>query len=145
MYTLDIFSSIVWNSVIRVREQMCNVQYTTELDDLHFDDYGYRFDSSSPVSPSVASSSTVSWLRGWNATTDLWRILEHAISLFQKHPASMKTFLWQSAGFDSSSLATAIQDQVDKLYRNLPACFKDATEVACDPIRYVFSCITGHI
>lgn len=138
MYTLDVFSSIVWSGIIRVREQQCRVQYTTELDDLQFDDYVYRFNTSSPISgPSPtgsASGSAVSWLRGWNATTDLWRMLEHATSRLQSDRASMKTFLERSAGFDSSSPAAAIEEQVDKLYQNLPACFKDATEVTCDPI-----------
>lgn len=142
MYTLDVFSSIVWSSVIRVREQQCNVQYTTELDDLHIDDHGYRFTTSSPVSgpspPGSADSSAVSWLRGWNVTTDLWRILEHATSKLQSNRSSMKTFLERSAGLDASSPAAAIQDQVDKLYQNLPACFKDTIEVTCDPIQYVF-------
>lgn len=137
MYTLDIFSSIAWGGMIRVREQQCNVQYTTELDDLQFDDYGYRFNASSPVSgpsgPGSAGGNAVSWLRGWNATTDLWRMLEHAVSRLQNDRACMKTFLERSAGSDSSTPAAAIQEQVDKLYQNLPACFKDATEAGRDP------------
>ncbi|KAK5074638.1 hypothetical protein LTR70_010084 [Exophiala xenobiotica] len=139
MYTLDVFSSIVWNSVIRVREQQCNVRYTTELDDLHIDDHGYRFAASSPVSgpspPGNASGSGASWLQGWNATTDLWRILEHATLKLQSNPTSMKTFLERSVGLEPSPPGAAIQDQVDKFYQNLPACFKDTTEISCDPAR----------
>lgn len=41
IYTLDIFTSIVWGGVIRSREYQSNVSYPSEADDDMFDDSGF--------------------------------------------------------------------------------------------------------
>ena len=141
MYTLEIYASIIWNGVTRVREQQVNVAYTTELDDELFDDRGYnqRVQSPAEVGPSPSNRQgdvrSTSWLCGWNFTTDLYRVLEHVITNFRdrkRHKGSfpMDMFVDRSAGSVSS-----VRDSILRLYGNLPQCFKEVSEVTCDPTR----------
>jgi hypothetical protein len=60
MYTLDVFSSIVFGGFARSREACFNVAYPCD------DEQGNILD-------------TPSWLTGWNFVTTLYRILEHAV------------------------------------------------------------------
>lgn len=71
MYTLEVYSAIVWGGVIRCRESQCRVQYPSEIDD---DDLYPRFDGdetqmndntdfSITSRPAVVDIS--SWIHGW--------------------------------------------------------------------------------
>lgn len=142
MYTFEVYVSIVWNSVMRVREQQVNVAYTTEIDDELFSNRGYSGTFRSPVDlrPSPNSRqgqvASTSWLCGWNFTTDLYRILEHVIANFRdqgRHQGSfpMNLFVDRSAASISS-----VRDTITQLYADLPYCFKEVTQVTCDPARY---------
>ncbi len=81
MYTLEIYVSIVWNGMTRVREQQLNVAYTTELDDELFNDRGYSQQAPSPDASGPSPSGnwgevrSGSWLCGWNYATDLYRVM----------------------------------------------------------------------
>ena len=140
MYTLDIYSSIVWNGVIRSREQQSNVSYTTELDDESFDDSGYRHQvqSQSPMSigPSPPSTGdrvkTSSWICGWNFTTDLYRALEHVITMFRDRPLYKRSFLQDICGDPSTVSAASVRDSIMSMYANLPQCFKETEAIICD-------------
>jgi hypothetical protein len=141
MYTLEIYSSIIWNGMTRCREQQVNVAYTTELDDELFNDRGYNQQAVSPVdigpSPGgrwgdVRSSS---WLCGWNFTTDLYRVLEHVIMNFRDRRRHKKTFLNDMFGDRTGASASSVRDSIMKLYGNLPQCFKEFPEVTCNPAR----------
>ena len=141
MYTLEVYSSIIWNGVTRCREQQVNVAYTTELDDELFNDQGYNQQVLSPVdvgpSPSgrwgeVRSSS---WICGWNFTTDLYRVLEHVITNFRDRKRHKRTFLNDMFGERNAVSASSIRDSIMTLYGNLPRCFKEFPEVTCDPTR----------
>ena len=141
MYTLDIYASIIWNGVTRVREQQVNVAYTTELDDELFNDRGYNHGVQSPVSigssPSVRQGEvgSTSWLCGWNFTTDLYRVLEHVITNFRdrkRHKGAFPTDMFIDRSADSVS---SVRDSIMRLYGNLPQCFKEAKQIACDPTR----------
>jgi hypothetical protein len=141
MYTFEIYVSIIWNGVTRVREQQVNVAYTTELDDELFSDRGYSNVAQSPghVRHSPGSRQGVvastSWLCGWNFTTDLYRVLEHIITNFrdrQNHRGSFPIDIF----VDRSALSvSSVRDSVMQLYLNLPSCFKEVTPVKCDPAR----------
>lgn len=143
MYTLEVYASIVWNGVTRVREQQVNVAYPTELDDEFFSDRGYSQQTQSPVSTGPTPGSrqgevgSTSWLCGWNFTTDLYRMLEHVISNFRdrrRHKGSFPTNIFTDS---SSSPAASVRDSVMQLYFNLPQCFKEVPQVTCDPTRLV--------
>ncbi len=141
MYTLEVYSSIIWNGVTRCREQQVNVAYTTELDDEIINDMGHSRQPLSPVdigaSPggrwgSVRSSS---WLCGWNFTTDLYRVLEHVIADFRDPRRHKRTFLSDIFGDRTSTSASSVGDTIMALYGNLPSCFKEFPDVTCNPSR----------
>lgn len=62
MYTLDLFTSISFGSVLRTREATSLVAFPSEIDDEHLL-------SPDPVQP----ASTLPWLIGWNFTSRLYR------------------------------------------------------------------------
>lgn len=144
MYTFEIYVSIVWNGMLRVREQQVNVSYPTELDDELFDDRGYTQKVQSPADVRYSHGSrqgeirTSSWLCGWNFTTDLYRVLEHVITNFRdrkKHRGTFPTDLFIDGSVTS---IPAVRNTVLQLYVNLPQCFKDVAEVICEPTRSAF-------
>lgn len=142
MYCLDIFSSIMWNGMIRCREQQSNVSYTTELDDELFDDAGYRFhEKPSDASPVVIGPSPThpalnvrssSWLCGWNFTTDLYRIMEHVVTHFRDKKRHKRSFLNDIFGETPAVPASSVRDSIMAMYNNLPQCFKETQPVTCN-------------
>lgn len=141
MYTFEIYVSIVWNGMIRVREQQVHVRYPTEVDDELFNDRGFNQQMQSPADFRYSHGSrqgeirSNSWLCGWNFTTDLYRVLEHVITHFRdrkKHRGTFPTDLFIDGSVTSVS---TVRDTVLQLYVNLPQCFKEVTEVTCEPTR----------
>ncbi|OXH50364.1 nuclear protein [Cryptococcus neoformans] len=66
IYTLDVFASSVWGSVIRHRSCQSFVSYP---------DHG--LDDALSLSPTLAGElDTVNWIQGWNTVTDLYRAME---------------------------------------------------------------------
>ncbi|KAJ4293287.1 hypothetical protein N0V90_008569 [Kalmusia sp. IMI 367209] len=137
MYTLDIFSCIVFNSVIRSREEQSNVRYTTELDDAFFDNTGYRAEPQSPGDATSPSSSVSpdSWLHGWNITTDLWRLLEHVTMKLHSHTKKKRSFLEVATNFETSPSTRTLQAEVDRIYYGLPYHFRDINKMTGDQTR----------
>lgn len=146
MYTLEIYASIIWNGMTRVREQQVNVAYTTELDDELFSDRGYNQKVQSPgdMRPSPGSTrgevGSTSWLCGWNFTTDLYRVLEHVITNFRDRKRHQGSFPMDMFVDRSAVSVSSVRDSVMRLYANLPQCFKEVSQVTCDPAsdRYGF-------
>lgn len=141
MYTFEVYVSIVWNGMLRVREQQMNVSYPTEIDDELFNDQGFKQSVQSPVDARYSHGSrqgevrTNSWLSGWNFTTDLYRVLEHVITNFRdrtKHRGTFPTRLFIDESINSVS---GVRDAVLQLYIDLPQCFKNVTEITYDPAR----------
>jgi hypothetical protein len=141
MYTFEIYVSIIWNGVTRVREQQVHVAYTTELDDELFSDRGYNGVVQSPVDirPTPGSRqgevASTSWLCGWNFTTDLYRVLEHIITNFRDRKNHRGSFPVDIFVDRSAVSVSAVRDSVMQLYVNLPSCFKEVSPVKCDPAR----------
>ncbi|KAF3397767.1 hypothetical protein F1880_006509 [Penicillium rolfsii] len=88
IYTRDIYSTVVWGGVIRYREAHSLVRYPSELDDEFIIDLGYGVPSVTSGlnlfqtgNVAVVSRQPTPWLRGWNFTTDLYRILEHLLRM----------------------------------------------------------------
>lgn len=140
MYTLDIFSCIVFNSLIRTREEQSNVRYPTELDDAFFDNTGYRGEPQSPASIASPSSnvSPDSWLHGYNITTDLWRLLEHVTIKLHSHKKKKRTFLQVATNFETSPSAGTLQAEADRIYFNLPHHFVIINEMTGDQGRDLY-------
>lgn len=117
MYTLDIFSSIIWGGFAKSREACFNVCYPAECDDEYFSD-------SNPVTTANIQSAP-SWVKGWNFVTDLYRILEHAVDRLgnlrnpiQRTPSVM-SYIDQGSPRQSSVLTNIMT-----LYEQLPPIFK---------------------
>lgn len=141
MYTLDVYAAVVWSGIIRYREAQCDVLYPTEVDDDQFDDNGFASvpDHSPPVigpSPSRAMDGVreTSWLCGWNFTTDLYRILEHAVDNFRTRKARLqkKTFLSEIFGDRNLVSQSSVCDSVMNMYANLPQRFKETPPITFD-------------
>ncbi|KAL4889308.1 fungal-specific transcription factor domain-containing protein [Aspergillus ambiguus] len=79
MYTLDVYSATVWGGMVRFREIQSNVRYPREVNDdfLHFENNAPISADCTTPAPNTYEHSV--WMRGWNFTTDLYRVLEHAI------------------------------------------------------------------
>lgn len=66
MYTLEIFSCISFGGLIQQRGAQSCVAYPTEVAD----------DSDLGPLATGASQNMPTWMRGWNFTTDIYRVLE---------------------------------------------------------------------
>lgn len=150
MYTLDIYTSVVWGGIIRSQERQSKVAYPMEIDDTNLTDStvdqqttGQQTFSSVAVGRSTGLTAPC-WLSGWNFITDLYRVLEHALTRFRGHgKAHDKTdsVLQDILLSDKSSISeTSIADSILQLYLNLPACFKDTPDMTFDKTkdRYAF-------
>jgi len=128
MYTLEVFSSIIWGSIIRCRESQCKVSYPSEVDDEFLFDAGYQPPNALiPSFPSQAITNPISWLHGWNFTTELYRILEHAVDEFHSRPKQ------HSGPFSPGDLfarerpvQSVVLDKVMEMHAALPQRFKEA-------------------
>ncbi|KAI9373383.1 hypothetical protein BJX61DRAFT_382058 [Aspergillus egyptiacus] len=129
LYTLDVYSSIVWGRVVRHREAQSNVRYPGQVKDdfISLNDQG---DSPSNVTPGGRNS--VDWICGWNFTTDLYRILEHAVDT-QRRFAQLEnglTDVW--ALFRPAQTAGSwLMDHVLSMYEALPRQFRETRPVKC--------------
>ncbi|KAH1379162.1 hypothetical protein KXV95_007697 [Aspergillus fumigatus] len=133
IYTLDVYSSIVWGGVIRYREAQSNVQYPSGEDDDFIpsmlsvqrdlnDGYGGKGQPSQ-------------WIRGWNFTTDLYRTLEHAVDCQRWRSSSNtdgRTGVW-SLFRPAPMAAASVMDHVLSMYSSLPAQFRETPPVTGDP------------
>lgn len=141
IYTLDIFTSIVWGGVIRSREYQSSVSYPSEVDDDMFDDTGFANSafSSSMVSGSMDISQTrdesVSWMAGRNFVVDLYRVLEHIIMRLsvRKSRAQRKTLIDEVLQASDSLSQDAVLGSVMQMYSNLPRCLKETNSITSKP------------
>ena len=142
IYTFDIFTSSVCGGLVRSREEQSNVLYPAEIEDEFIDDnrdIPQTVNSPDGMTPSSRDRPSLKvqsdcWLSGWNFITDLYRILEHAITKFrnfrpQKHSHSFLHDIFR----DNSTLTEAsVRDSVLQMYINLPPCFKVIPEMTHD-------------
>ncbi|KAI9155591.1 Quinic acid utilization activator [Paramyrothecium foliicola] len=134
IYTLDVYTAVVWGGVVRSREQLSNVAYPIEVDDDLIDNTTISTSSpalSSGISPSnnlqaFATVPSDCWLSGWNFITDLYRVLEHALVRFRRHRnRGRKRSLHEIFGDQSAVTETSVRESVMQMYTNLPQCFKE--------------------
>ncbi|KZN83934.1 Activator of stress genes [Penicillium chrysogenum] len=154
IYTLDLYSTIVWGGVIRYREAHSLVRYPSELDDKLITHCGYGVPSVSLESNSlptgsltVASRQPTPWLRGWNFTTDLYRILEHVLDGSRRRFSSatkMTQELWSL--FNPLSISEpAVMDQVLTMYSALPSQFRETPPTTGDLSKDLFGFQSANI
>lgn len=107
---------------------------------------GYNLAVSSCILPSslatVASPAIgrPNWLRGWNFTTDLYRILEHALDHFRQKRLKNQIPSPFRAYDDDLLLHGSVMDTVMSMYAQLPPRFKETRPITTDPTedRYSF-------
>ncbi|KAF4630568.1 hypothetical protein G7Y89_g7580 [Cudoniella acicularis] len=127
MYTLEVYVSIVWGSIIRCREAQSHVSYPSEVDDELFSDAGYIEHNSFLPYPSQAITNPNSWLHGWNFTTEMYRILEHRMDDFRRRrPPSGGPYFPSDLFRRDIPHQTIVLEKVMSMYSELPQRFKEA-------------------
>ena len=119
MYTLDVYSSIVWDGCIHYQEGHARVEYPSGRSDT---------DSQDP-------NDATHWITGWNFTTDLYRILEHNLTRLRSR-SSKFNLLGDVAS--SVSVPLTSQHRVAELYSSLPPVFKQLQPATGDPARDIY-------
>ncbi|KAI0964934.1 fungal-specific transcription factor domain-containing protein [Xylaria arbuscula] len=114
IYTLDIFQSVAWSGLVRSREQQVNVLYPIEVED----EFLFDTDESSPLFRDTSRRQADCWLFGWNFTTDLYRVLEHALTRFRGNQYRIRrgAFLTDIFRDEATVTATSICDSVTQMY-----------------------------
>lgn len=116
VYTLDIYMSAVFGTIPRSQETHSNVQYPSEVNDEDI------------TSDAISSSSDdLHWLRGWNFTTDLYRILEHTLKRLRRNKQNLegdRTSIVRLLIADNVPDVQVMESMLD-LYYALPTQFKD--------------------
>jgi hypothetical protein len=114
--------------MIRCRESQCKVSYPSEVDDEFFSDAGYQPPNSVTVTmPHQAITSPTSWLHGWNFTTDLYRILEHAMDEFHRYrPKNTRPFSPGDLFVRECPGQSEVLERVMTMHSTLPQRFKEA-------------------
>ncbi|MCJ1246653.1 hypothetical protein MMC30_003862 [Trapelia coarctata] len=148
IYTLEVYSSIVWGGTIRCREAHSRVQYPTEVDDEFFSDEGFdtegakAFIASHPRLPLDPLGNNLSWLRGWNLTSDLYRILEHATDRFRTRRLESRRNIVSVTGLFGERMPpeVSVLDNVGAMVNSLPQAFKVFQPITMDNFvdRYSF-------
>nr|POF14028.1 activator of stress genes 1 [Quercus suber] len=114
MYNLDIYSTVVFGSMMRVQETHANVSYPSETNDE---------DLSADKTPSVDAHH---WLRGQNFITDLYRILEHIVHRVHRLKPVRNDRIFVTRLLISDGVGdTQVMDSVLALYYGLDPHFKD--------------------
>ncbi|KAK1070211.1 hypothetical protein LTR74_004363 [Friedmanniomyces endolithicus] len=113
MYTFDIYTAVVFDGLMWSQETHSNVRYPLEVNDEDL--------TAEPASPTDDDN----WLRGWNFTTDLYRMLEHSMMRMRRSKAmhngrSSVTRLLLPSDMPDAQL----MDNVLGAYYELPARFR---------------------
>lgn len=120
-YTLDVYSTVVWNGCVHFQEAHSQVQYpsqapTAEHLMLH------------PLSPS--------WMVGWNFITDLYRTLEHAISRLRTQRSRFN--LLEVSTPSSPTFSLDVSSRISIMFMELPDIFKATNEMSGDPAQDIY-------
>lgn len=116
MYTLDVYSAIVWDGCIHFQEGHAKVHYPSAVD--------------------AQAVDGVHWIVGWNFTTDLYRILEHDLSRLRSRTSKFANLGHPTTTWGAFSVSS--QDFVNDLYSALPPVFKQLQPATGDPARDIY-------
>lgn len=126
MYTLEVYSSIVWGSIIRCREAQSHVAYPSEIDDEFFSDGGYH--GPNMIIPQAVNP--MCWLHGLNFCTELYRILEHAMDDFHRRRPNNNRFSPSDLFDREVPQPNVVLDKVMSMFEKLPLHFNETTFLA---------------
>ena len=126
MYTLDVYSSIVWDGCMHYQESHARVEYPSGRNDPGNQDVNHG----------------THWIVGWNFTTDLYRILEHNLTRLRSR-SSRFNLLGDPAG--GESLFSTSQDRVAELYSTLPPVFRQLQPATGNPARDIYGFQSANI
>ena len=89
----------------------------------------------------TAGISADCWLSGWNFITDLYRVLEHALTQLhgKKNFNSEKSLLSNIFSNDSNISEASVADSVLQLYFSLPDCYKETPDMTFNTRRDRFA------
>ena len=127
-YTLDIYTSAIWNCFLRSQEIHANVRYPGDSNE----DWVTE-------SPTESRGDKKGWLQGWNFATDLYRILEHTLNKSRaktfehEDRRRVDSLLFQDTFSDEKVLNTILQ-----LYYQLPSVFKETPPMTGDRAKDIF-------
>lgn len=146
MYTLEVYSSIVWGGIIRCRESQSRVFYPGKVDDDWFSERGFENllpETRSSRRRSITSTTATneaSWLHGWNFTTELYRILEHAMDDFhRRRPQNIGPFSPSDLFVRDAPPQSVVLEKVMSMHAALPDGFKETRTAVSDMIEDRFS------
>lgn len=122
MYNLEVYSSIVWGSIIRCREAQSHVIYPSEIDDELFSDAGYH---SHNMHISLQAANPMCWLHGLNFGTKLYRILEHAMDDFHRRRPINNRFSPTDLFERDIPQPNVVLNKVMSMFEKLPPHFKE--------------------
>ncbi|ORY24688.1 hypothetical protein BCR39DRAFT_566546 [Naematelia encephala] len=135
-YQNDVYHAITFGGIVRTRESQSTVLYPAEvLSDDDITPTSITLPPHTPASMSPDPYKSVSFLRGWNFTTDLYRILEHAVERLRarclwsnEDPSGPVSSLFTRRNGEGPS-SEEILGTVQQLYTALPSVFKDIREM----------------
>ncbi|WWD18151.1 hypothetical protein CI109_102600 [Kwoniella shandongensis] len=131
-YQHDVYVATTWNGLIRQREAQSTVLYPAEVDD---------DDDIAPggIRPPSHPHQSVSFFKGWNFVTDLYRILEHAVSELRARSQAIDRanpiatlFLRDTLSPGNGPGPNAVLRFVEDMYHALPEDFKTTKEMTGD-------------
>jgi hypothetical protein len=94
----------------------------------------------------VVSRQPTSWLRGWNFTTDLYRILEHVVDGNRRRFSSANEMTQFWSLFNPLSMSEpAVMDQVLTKYSALPSQFRETPPTTGDMSKDLFGFQSANI
>lgn len=123
----------MWNGSVHAYGANARVHYPTEVED----------ELITPLGTLPSPKPTISWLRGWNFTTDLYLTLEHAYSQLRKPAALIDNRIDVATIFGlptllSSHSSTAVLTSITERYHDLPSNFKIFAPPTGNRLRDIF-------
>ena len=129
-YTLEIFTAISWDGIVRHRQSQTNVAYPAEVAN----------DAAISESGCLIAEGSSSFLQGWNTTTDLYQILEHLVD--QSRATRLRASMPDTAPPRNDVIQTLfaipgpdparVRQLVDDMYEQLRPEFKHAHAMTSD-------------
>ncbi|CAG9946871.1 unnamed protein product [Clonostachys rosea f. rosea IK726] len=115
MYRLEVHTACVHGSVVRCSEAQCFVGYPSGL-------------HHPPFIPG-RDGKYEDWFRGWNATTDLYRVLEHVITDFRSRRRPQSSILGAS---HAKAPAVSVNEKLTKIQEEILPHFGSASSRSSD-------------
>ncbi|KAL2075200.1 hypothetical protein VTL71DRAFT_142 [Oculimacula yallundae] len=139
MYTLEVYYSIVWGGVIRCRESQSRVSFPSEVDDEFLLEESMESRKSSMQTPLDNVRNALCWIHGWNFTTEMYRILEHAMDgLHKRREQTVGPFSPSDLFPRDSPPQSVVLEKVMVMYEDLPARFKESRNAVGETSEDIF-------